>query len=38
MGKKISKLVQKQNQCNSNEDEHAFEESLLKESCEKVVI
>jgi len=38
MGEKISKLVQKQNQCNSNEDEHTFEESPLGKSCEEVVI
>ena len=36
MGKKISKLVQKQNQCNSNKD--AFEEPPLGKSCEEVVI
>jgi len=38
MGEKISELVQKQNQCNFNKDEHTFEESSLGESCEKVVI
>jgi len=27
MGKKISELVRKHNQCNSNEDKHMFEES-----------
>jgi len=30
-------LVQKQNQCNFNEDGHTFEESPLEKSCEKVV-
>ena len=37
MGEKNSELVQKQNQYNSNEDEHTFKESPLGESCEKVV-
>ena len=38
MGEKNSELVQKQNQYNSNEDEHTFKESPLGESCEEVVI
>jgi len=38
IGEKISKLVQKQHQCNSDEDEHTFEEYPLGESCEKAVI
>jgi len=38
MGKKISGLVQKQNKCKSNEDEHTFDKSPLKESYEEGVI
>jgi len=38
MGEKFSNLVQKQNQCNSSKDKHAFEGSPLGESCEEVVI
>jgi len=38
INKKISESVRNQNQCNSNEDEHAFEESHLGKSCEEVVI
>ena len=37
MGEKFSKLVQKNNQCNSNKDKHAYEESPLEESCEHVI-
>ena len=37
-GEKIPELVQKQNQYDSNEDEHMFKESSLAESYEEVLI
>jgi len=38
MDEKISKSIRNQNQCNSNEDQHRFEESPLGNSCEEIVI
>ena len=38
MVEKILELVQKQNQCISNEYEHTLKESPLGKSCEEVVI
>ena len=38
MGRKILEYVQKQNQCNSNEAKHTFDEYCLGESSEEAII